>query len=252
MNSGDSDRFEYIKQPHIIVLAVLAVLVIAGALFTANRRVAEINNQAETPTEIACMKFVGDARLCKFASVSESSASRSYRSVLTVVDDSGTTITTTDYENVDRSNWSIQQNGQEVDSFILLDADGYIRDPADGAWAHYKDPEFTPTDGDSTLDQYDFTSEDSEDVAEFRDRYKFVGEESCGDLTCFKYQVTLEGDEASTVYMWFDKDEYLLRRYQTQNTTTTTNTQYTYGNISIAAPSPVKTVSEDEFNKLLE
>lgn len=252
MRSGDSDRIEYLKQPHIIVLMVFIILVIFGAIFTATRKATQLKNNPADTTEAACQLFISDENLCKFAAASERSTEKSYRSVLTLVDNSGTTITTTDYENIDRSKWTIQQNGQQIDAFILYDADGYVFDKSDGVWAHYRDPEFAPTLGDSTLEVYDFSSAESEDVQEFRDRYKFVREEDCGELTCFKYQITIEGDENTKAFMWFDTKDYLLRRYQTIGKDSTTNTQYIYEDISISVPDKIKTVSEDEFNKLLE
>jgi hypothetical protein len=252
MGFRDSDRLEYLKQPQIIALMLLIVLVIAGALFTAGKKIIDINRRTAAGTEAACLEFIDDPDLCKFAAASESTAQRSYRSVMTVVEDSSTAVTTTDYENADRSRWVVQLNGQETDAFIMLDADGYVRDRNNGDWAHYHDDSFAPTDSTATIEKFDFTKADSEDVKEFRDNYRRVGEESCGDLECYKYEIVLKDDEDSKILLWFDKNEYLLRRYQTQETASSTNTQYSYEPVSITAPSPVRTVSEEEFNAFLE
>jgi outer membrane lipoprotein-sorting protein len=71
------------------------------------------------------------------------------------------------------------------------------------------------------------------------------GTAACGKLTCYKYQIVNSAKPAVTQYVWFDNKNYLLREYTYSNSSTGTSADMTfvYGAVTVAAPSPVQTVS---------
>lgn len=77
--------------------------------------------------------------------------------------------------------------------------------------------------------------------------YRKVGKEKCGDLTCFKYQVADPGNVTTTTFIWFDDKNYQLRRMQTTSGTYTMDATYSYNNVSVAIPSPVKDLGTNQY-----
>lgn len=97
----------------------------------------------------------------------------------------------------------------------------------------------------------DFTFDDSSDDSEKKDApkttYKNLGTETCGDLTCHKYQVLTEGSE-DIEYIWFDTEDYQLRKTRTESKDgSVTEGTFSYDKISITAPSPVKELGPNQY-----
>lgn len=249
MSLWKSDRFEYLRQPHIIAALLLAAAIVGLAVYTGVNRLHDRDRLLNLPTAEACTELVGDADLCRFAAVSEAAANSPYTSTTTSVSDSGkTTIVHTVAESPDRMRTIAQEDGRETSAFMLLDADNYVRDYADsGIWAHYRDETFEPLA--STIEKYDFSTATSQDVLEFRDGYKRQGEEPCDDRVCLKYEIT--SDDEGQIFVWFDTDEFRLRRYQLFDETGTHTTQYSYEPVTLLPPTPVKEVDEETFITLL-
>lgn len=227
------------------------MIVLIAALYTAISRLQDRQRLGNLPVDQACIEFVGDEALCRFAAASEGSRSRSYKSVTTTVDASGTTVVYTEFETADRISMITQHNGQETDAFMLLDADNYARDYTDGMWAHYRDEGFEPSTA-AAPQAFDFTSELSADVSEFRDDYERVGTEPCDDRTCYKYRVSSSEDPDQELHIWFDDIDYLLRRYEIANEEASATTHYSYLPVILTAPEPVKELGEEEFITLIE
>ncbi len=250
MGFRHTERLEYIKQPHVIALVLAAVAVLSVAGITASQRIANMRRIVQLDTEQACLEFIDDTDLCKFAAVSEQDGERSHRITTTETTSTGTEVTTTDIESPERmSSITKDGSGSEISAYTVIDADTYVKDYADGVWAMYTDPEYVAADTDDL--SYDFTSAASPDVVDFRDNYKKIGSESCGDLTCFKYEIVSPEQSGSTVYLWFDSQDYLTRRYMIVTDDSTSNSQVSYLAISISPPSATKPVSEAELEEYL-
>lgn len=248
----NSERLEYIRQPHVILLIVAVILVVGTAMYLAVTRLQDRSRRASLPANQACAELVKDEELCRFAAVSESNSGHGYKSISTEVDATNTTITTTEFENSNRMASYLFVNGKEEAAYILLEADSYIRDYTDNTWAHLHDTEYEPMEIASHIKKYDFTSETSADVIDFRDNYELVNQEPCENRTCLKYKVTMPEDPSTQIFIWFDTEQYLIRRYQTISETLTTNTEYSYGAFTINTPAPIKEVDVETFNSLLE
>lgn len=250
MSFWKSDRYEYVRQPHILALLAIGLIVLVGALYTGISRLQDQQRRSTLPADVACMELVSDEALCRFAAASEESASLSYKSVTTTVSGTETTVVFTEYENPDRISMLTQVNGQETDAFMLLDADNYARDYSDGMWAHYRDEGFEATA--ATAQSFDFSSEFSADVMEFRDNYVRMGTEPCDDRTCYKYRISSSEDTTQDLYIWFDDVDYLIRRYEITNEQAASTTQYTYSPVKLTAPATVKELDEEAFTALIE
>lgn len=246
---GDS-RFEYIKQPHIMVLIAIVVLVIGLAVFTGVRRVQNNHRVANLETYDACREFIDDEPLCHFAAANETSAIENYVINSTTTNGSTTEISTLEVESADRLKSVTLIGPKQTEAYVVIEADTYVKDLSDGVWAHYADPEYEPSE--PVVSTYDFTNAASADVVEFRDRYKQVTSEPCGQLTCYKYQVINPDDEMVETYVWFDDQDYLLRRHLSISDGITVNNQFEYHDVTITAPSPVKSVSAEEIEDYLE
>lgn len=247
MGFHDTNKFEYFKQPHIVIIGVILLLICIAAVFTGVRRVQQMQNAANADTYDACRQFVNDELLCKFARANETEGSENYTVTTTTTNGETTEISTVQIAHADRLKAITLDGSKEIESYTVIDETTYVKDYNDDTWAKYKDPDFTPSE--DTI-SYDFTSANSEDVIEFRDRYKNKGTEPCGEQTCHMYEVSYPDSEATT-FIWFDTEKFLLRRYQTTDAEVTTNSQFSYGPVQIDAPAPTKDVSADEIESYL-
>lgn len=249
MSFWKSDRFEYFRQPHIIVIVIICLVVIVGAFYTGFRRITKISEQAAKPTEQKCLTYISDEHLCKFVANSETEGFNNNVSVTTTSGNNSLTITSIETETPDRIH-SVTTNGSyELSEYVLYDDQGYIKDFTDGKWANYTDSEYAATEAGIT---YDFSAESTEDVIEFRDNYKRIGMEGCGDRNCHKYQIIDPEDDSLKTFVWFDDKDYLIRRYQMSDETSTQNTEYHYEEVNVEIPTDIKSVSEEELNALIE
>jgi outer membrane lipoprotein-sorting protein len=77
--------------------------------------------------------------------------------------------------------------------------------------------------------------------------YQKEGKEKCGNLTCFKYRTTDSAGSAATTYIWFDDKDYQLRRTQVISDGNTSDMLFSYDNVNITEPSPVKELGENQY-----
>lgn len=243
-----SDRFEYVKQPHILALIVVSILIIGGAIYTGVRRIADISRRASLDTETACLEQIGDADLCRFAAVSQKSGFSNFKSVTTETAENSVRVTTLEVEKPDHMRSVTVSGGKETSAYVMIGADAYVKDYSDGVWAAYTDPDYQP---EADLIEYDFSAPGSPDTVEFRDNYQAEGSEPCGELTCFKYRVLDPEDPDAATFLWFDDQDYQIRRLQTTDSGNTVDIQYSYLPVNIDPPAPVKPVDEQTFTALL-
>ncbi len=249
MGFRDVNRREYLKQPHIIVIGVVIIFVLIMAVYTGFRRINQMQTAASLETAEACQEFVDDENLCKFAAQNEQHSSQSFVSTNTTTDGNTTEINTLEHESAMRVRSVTLSGLTEIESYVIIDDTTYVKDYSDDTWAKYTDPDYQPSD--DAID-YDFSSATTDDVVDFRDNYTAQGTEPCGNLTCYKYDVSyLEGDVVITTSIWFDTQEFLLRRYLSADDTVTSNTQFDYKSVRVTAPSPTKDVSQEQIEEYL-
>jgi len=141
----------------------------------------------------------------------------------------------------------IEQNssGQETKHKIQLGDTTYVKDYSDNAWWKQTiTPEELPeVEFEEDTEPIDYKEEYSNTGLEFN----FLGNEACGPstgLNCFKYEQTTGGPEgmAFSRIFWFDEKDFLLRKEQSTVGEFGASIEYSYDNINITPPSPVKDV----------
>ncbi len=144
-------------------------------------------------------------------------------------------------KSVGDNRFQITGFGGEIESLntIMIDDTTYTKDYEDGKWVK---SETTPenTHAKKMVDlNLDFNNK--AELAEDQTRYEKVGMESCGALTCFKYQVADPSIPDSTEYVLFDNKDYLLRKTVSIGLDNNrAESEFDYSKISIDIPSPIK------------
>ena len=222
-----------------IVLVVIAVLLIGGAGFY----FMTMKGGAGNPLSRIIKKPLNpnceykDPDLCKFFN--------NYKDL-----PSFTMVSNSKYEGVameskfesqgqNKTHIVTSESGKESMNIITIGDTTYTKDYTDNKWfkqTYKPDPNATPTPANDLKDTFN-DKKQMEDKTE----YKALGKEACGSMMCFKYQVITPGNQDSTDYIWFDDNDYLLRK---QSTTTkdgnTSESTFSYDSVSITEPSPVK------------
>lgn len=230
---------------HLLLIILIAV-VVAGIGFAAwrvssNKETSNGSSSAKTAVadkavQDACNKQLNDKDLCKFASGYKLTGV-SYHSVITTVASGKTSVTTMDVDGKDNSSMTTSEAGKETSAFISLNKASYIKDESSGSWIKYPATDTTaPKESAPTSD----IKIDSSDITENNTiSYKKLGKESCGKLTCFKYQVVDTQTPGTTQYIWFDTKDYMMQRWSSKDADGSTDMTFTYQSVTIKEPSPV-------------
>lgn len=235
----------------VLIVAVIAVAGFAGYRVMQSSKDKDSSSSA-TPTiskaeskalNTECLKEFDDKDFCKFAS--NWTGLESYNAVFASKDAEGVSSTMNIKMDGKNSSTVMLENGKEVSAYITLDGTSYMKDSAENVW--YKlpatqAPESTDTNPTEALD-FDLKEGEEKDTA----TYKKIGKEPCGNLTCFKYQIIDPADtETLESFVWFDDKDYKLARWTTKSKDgSTSDSTFTYGKVSITAPSPVKDYPTD-------
>lgn len=85
-----------------------------------------------------------------------------------------------------------------------------------------------------------------EEYSEMKDTtiYKSLGQEACGNLTCYKYEQSDSANPEGVRTFWFDVKDYLLRREESGYGEFSSSSLYEYEGITITEPTPTKNVPE--------
>jgi outer membrane lipoprotein-sorting protein len=177
--------------------------------------------------------------LCKFFTGWKALKSYSYEGT-TTQSDGKKTVSTIKAEGDDK--FYMKLSGDTTYEIIQIGNVLYTK-AADGTWWKQTLPE-TDADKYKGNNDVDFTEPDTENDGV---TYKKIGTEKCGVLTCFKYQVVDPGNTSTTTYVWFDDKDYQLRRMQTTTPEYTWDSTYSYGNVSVSEPSPVKELGPNQY-----
>lgn len=152
-------------------------------------------------------------------------------------------------------------DGKEDYNMISIGDTSYTKDYSDEKW--WKTVTKAVTTDTKTTDiknEFNFDSKEVED----KTTYTANGKESCGDKTCFKYEVVNPDVTDSTEFILFDDREYRLRKTISTSKGTSSESTFSYDNVTISAPSPTKDAgdgsgmynqsgaSEAEVNKIMK
>ena len=244
---------------HIALIAII-VVVIGAVGFAAYR----VTNKDSKPTssltsqeikeiEDECKKEIDDKDFCKFAS--SFSGAENYTTIMETSGANGSSKTTLKTDG-DNSSMVTESDGTIAAEYITIGNTSYMKDLTDNQWTKYTSETSVTEDVKEDID-IDF---DESDVPEAeRTEYKKLGKEACGKFTCFKYQILDKTDTENEQFIWFDDDDYLLRKWTFSGGEGTTTASFSYDKVSISAPSPVKEAtspmdgpSEEELQRLME
>lgn len=228
----------------VIVLVIAAIAVVSAAGYFVYSRNNDSDNGTSTQltssekkaVEAECRKSIDDKDFCKFASNIDFGGE--YRMTLTSSD--GSMVTEIDGDNSS----TVMTSGDGSESkFIYLNGATYTYDNDEGVWLKYTNDLAT----DFTVDLDEEFNFDDETVPETeRETYESKGKEACGNLTCFKYQIVDPTSPDTEQYVWFDDDEYKLRRFQIIESGQTSEGTIEYVEITISEPSPVREFTQPE------
>lgn len=225
-----------------ILLAVIVVVVVAaiGVVVWKMRDNSgtKLSTGISKETQDKCAAEVNDKTFCKFAGVFANIGD--YTATITSTDPKGTTIVELANDSKGNSSMVIKQSGQEQGNIIVYGGVTYLKDNTDGAWFKY---EATDANKPETVDlKKEFVKSDFKGDNGQKLEYKKIGNEKCDNLDCFKYQVIDPQKTTETDFLWFDTNDYLLRRIAVNDSSTNTKTEMSisYQKVTISVPSPTK------------
>lgn len=219
------------------LVIVIAVLLIAGLLIWQRVRT---NNNKDNQAATATQQAARDARcdytdtdLCKFFAVRRAVKDYSLRS--------------TSETNGQRSNIHVRYDGNDKfhmkvtganpTETISIDNTLYTKG-TDNTWVKQTVSNAEARKTTESIDPQ--LPEAVKDADATKVSYKASGTEKCGEQTCLKYQVINPATASTTTYIWFDNQDYQLRRLQSTATGGRFDTTYSYEAITIAAPTPTR------------
>lgn len=213
----------------IAAIAVLIVVAVGAWLIVANsgKPPANVNTEAVRKALKNVKCDIKDTDLCKFFASWKASRYFTANTTTTVGRTTNTSVT-----EVDGKNYRAQINAELPQEMIVIGSSLYTKDTQKNKW--YKQELTKPGTTGFQFDESELFS------AGGKFTYKNAGKESCGELTCFKYEVINEEDKGTKQYIWFDDQDYQLRKQTTEAKTVFTNTEtiFTYNKVTITEPSP--------------
>lgn len=215
---------------------IIAVVVVVAAAAAAGWWVYSKNSSDSDSQGSVAECDYNDEALCSFFNSGVASTKYTITTNITK-DGKEATVATTE---VDDNNIHSTTTSEGVTSELINVEGALYTKAADGTW--WKSAE-TSEAADIKGGSSDFEEPSNTNSYEAR------GTEPCGDLTCYLYKVTYAGqEESSQTYIWFDTEQFLLRRTQiTAEDGTLTEVTYTYDEPRVTAPSPAKDLGPNQY-----
>lgn len=196
-------------------LVVLIVVVLGGIGF-AGWKVMSKNKDAGAKTsavskealEAACTE--SDQNICTFMS---SWKANKYYTVTSKTTTDGSTTETTYTADGDKK-FHMVARGDTPYEMIVIDTATYTKAANGTWWKQTTKPEETAKYTDNF--KYDDPKESETSGSEVKTTYKNLGSETCGSLTCHKYQVVNSNQPEDKEYIWFDTKDFQLRKTRSE------------------------------------
>ena len=231
---------------HVMIIMMVVVLAAIGGIgymvMNKNKAVTAKTGSKSVVVDKAiadeCNKQLKDKDFCKFAS--NYKGLETYKTTITSTSAEGTATMNMSADGPDKTSISSLTDGKESSAFITIGKTSYTKNIADGSWTSFtndaKTTETAEIKDDIKID--DFSNAETSESN--KTQYKKVGKEACGSLTCFKYQITDTTNKPSEDYIWFDTKDFMLRRWSSKTAEGTTTMTFSYDNVKINVPSPIK------------
>jgi hypothetical protein len=229
----------------ILGIAVIA-MVAAGAWYTTNKPVSQQANTNQSLTVAsgqvqdvadACNEIIQDSAVCSFL---EKQMQVTKVVIKTVGNSEGSQLTSTITIDGDRS-W-LKAEGAINYEIINIGQDTYTK----GGETWWKSAEKTT----ESLKISDFTyaAPSAEAIRAKQVNFTASGKEDCGELACYKYDVLDPAAGTAPTQLWFDTEDYLLRKSRVDTAANSSNEQvFNYENVMVPDPSPVKELTPNQY-----
>jgi hypothetical protein len=231
MKRSDQRGIAVIFEVVAVAVVLLVIGIVASKVYQARTGKSLINSVVPAKYTLNSKCDYNDPDLCKWLNNTDQFTNFKSTSTYTILGKAQTSTTTVDG---DKYQSATSEDGKENSNFILIGDTTYTKDYTDNKW--FKEttkPDAKQEDLKSTDDLKNSVNDAKPDKL----AYKKVGKEACGKLNCFKYTLTEAG--ANTT-VWFDDNEYKLRKMESGVAGQTFTVEYSYDNTSISAPSPTK------------
>lgn len=245
------------KSKLLLIIVAVVVLLGGGGFYVLSQNTGMSIPGMKAPLNSNCQ--YKDPELCKFLN---NWANQKEYSVTSTSSFGGMTIESLyEISGEDKFHMAAKQNGKEHSNIISIGDTTYTLDYSDNKWWKQTIKADEPKESVEEEAKNDFDLPESKDTT----TYKFIAKEACGDRTCFKYELVDTSSTAETKqFIWFDDQEYLIRKMRIEDKQNgSMESVYSYGNVNIAVPSPVKEgtpgvgagaagYSEEETKKMME
>ncbi len=229
------------KSNIFIIIAIVVVVLGIGGFYMLSQK------GGSSALSVPSMKAVTlnpncelkDPELCKFVNNWVNQKTYSVTSTSSMGGESSEYVMEVD--GTDKTHMVMKQNGKENMNTITIGNTTYTLDYTDNKWwkETYDPQKFKDSVAGQMKDEQ--ANFDDKTAAKDNTTYKFITKEACGDKTCFKYQIVDPTSSDTTTYIWFDDQEYRMRKMRIEDKTNgVSESVYTYDNVNISAPSPVK------------
>lgn len=147
------------------------------------------------------------------------------------------------------------QGGKTALETITIGEKMYVKDLKDGKWwVQNEKPTVTkaPVKNSEEPEKYNPVVLKEKALQKTETNYRKLGEEKCGSLQCYKYEEKSSESDSPTRTFWFDNKDYLLRKEQNGYGEFTSESEYSYDNVSVKAPSNTKEVPDGkDINEMM-
>ncbi len=183
-----------------------------------------------------------DAELCKFLNNWSMPSEYSMTSTMT-------SRTTPKMEFESRVNGAdshtvMKEAGKLTHESITLAEVEYLKDLSDGKWWKIVKEKAKIQESSNEINiksDHDFTTKMEE--VEDKTTYARLGIEACGKSKCYKYEVLDPENKETKEYIWFDDEDYLMRKTRTEEVggdLSVSEMETNYDRVKISVPLPIK------------
>ncbi len=226
----------------IIIIVLIAVAVIGAGLFFISKNGGSIPGLSLTPRATEKdFQFISDPLIRKHFVAQANVNAYQIKSSSSGRGD----ITSTNQVQISGNDVKFavkeESSGKEFSHLISIGDTTYLKDYSDNKWwkETLKPEEKKKEDTSNKVEPSDFKAE-FEKTQTFT--YKSLGQEACGNLTCYKYEEVDPKTPEGKRTFWFDTQKFLLRKEISGFGEFTATNEYSYDGISIVSPSPTKDV----------
>lgn len=235
-NPPKNQRFE--RSPILIVILLL-VLGFTGFIYLQRLSLDKVKtNLPEKKISAVPSCEFGDINFCRYIDASAKVRDSKAHSILK--SKNGNTIESFFENSGNNFTYSSREDGVDKVAIVKLDNTTYTKNFVRDNWQKEvkKTDDFGKQENVNGNFAFNIKELNQRGVKESgKKMFKAMGNDLCGKLTCYKYQLITIGKENELSYIWFDNKDFLLRKQQSQlSDGSEFSINYSYEKVSIEAP----------------